>query len=309
MRKIVLLLALASLPSNSFALDYPDWAFPVTDKNAAPLRDDGLPKHVPGSSKAYTRTQIEDGFNPPDWFPDIHPPMPNVVAHGNGTTVQACAFCHLPTGTGENESANIAGLPTAYLIEQMADFKSGARVGSKTMTAIAKAATADDVQAAASYFASLKPRPWVKVVETATVPKIFIGPENMRLPAPSGSTEPIGSRIIEIPENPELTLDRDPLSGFVAYVPPGSIAKGEEIVSTGDDGKIIPCAVCHGETLRSGDYVPGIAGRQPIYLVRQMYDTVNGDRAGLPAAMMEVTKLMNIDDIVAIAAYLASQPP
>jgi cytochrome c553 len=310
LRQIVLLLAFALLPAKAFALDPPDWAFPVTEKNAPPVKDDGLPKHVPNSAKAYTQTQIDDGFNPPDWLPDIHPPMPQVVAHGEGTDVRGCALCHLPTGTGHDESANLAGLPANYLIEQMADYKSGARKGSGTMTGIGKVITDEDVRAAAAYFSGLKPRPWIRVVETATVPKTFVGAGNKRLPSADGATEPIGSRIIEIPEVPERVLDRDPQSGFVAYVPQGSIARGEAIVSTGDGGKTLACAICHGPTYQGLGNVPGIAGRQASYVVRQLFDIQTGDRAGASAALMEqVAAKLSVDDMVAIAAYLASRAP
>lgn len=310
MRKLAFVLALALFPAKAFALDHPDWAFPVTDKNAPAVKDDGLPKHVSGSSKTYTKTQIEDPFNPPDWFPDIHPPMPQVVAHGNGTTVRACALCHLPTGTGHDKSANIAGLPADYIIEQMVDYKSGARKGSGTMTGIGKAITDEEVRAAADYFASLKPRPWIKVVETASVPMTFVGAGNKRLPSADGGSEPIGMRVIEIPEVPELVLDRDPQSGFIAYVPPGSVARGEAIVSSGDSGKTVPCAICHGPTYQGLGKVPGIAGRQATYVVRQLFDIQHGDRAGPSAALMEpVVAKLSLDDMVAIAAYLASRAP
>ena len=192
----------------------------------------------------------------------MHPPMPPVVAHGSGTTVRACAACHLPTGTGHDESAYIAGLPAPYLVRQMADYKSGARKGSGMMTAIAKAISDDDVRAAAEYFASLKPRPWIRVVETDTVPKTYVGPGNKRLRLPGGGTEPIGDRIIEIPEDENVVLNRDPRLGFVAFVPKGSIAKGEALVTTGGNGKTIPCGICHGAALTGLGEVPPIAGRQ-----------------------------------------------
>src|SRR6202042_3267534 len=115
----------------------------------------------------------------------------------------------------------------------MVDYKSGARKGSGSMTAIAKAISEEDVHAAADYFTSLKPRPWIRVVETDTVPKTYIGQGNKRLAHPDGGTEPIGSRIIEIPEDENIVLNRDPRSGFVAYVPKGSLAKGETLVTTG----------------------------------------------------------------------------
>jgi cytochrome c553 len=95
----------------------------------------------------------------------------------------------------------------------------------------------------------------------------------------------------------------------VAYVPKGSIAKGEALVTTGG-GKTIACGTCHGPTLQGIGDVPGIAGRHPNYIVRQMWDIQNGDRAGPSAALMRpvVEKLSN-DDMLAIAAYVASRSP
>ena len=240
----VLLIGLApiAVPILAGAAERPDWAFPVTDKVQPPAPVDEQPHTVPGSDKSYTRKQIDDLFNPPDWYPDMHPPMPQIVAHGEATTVRACGSCHLPTGTGHDESAYIAALPAGYFVRQIVDYKSGARKGSGSMTAIAKAISEDDVHAAADYFASLKPRPWIRVVETDTVPKTYVGQGNKRLRLPGGATEPIGNRIIEIPEDEEVVLNRDPRSGFVAMVPKGSIAKGQVLVKTGAD-KTLPCGV------------------------------------------------------------------
>src|SRR4051794_16061955 len=210
-------------PVMASAADKPDWAFPVTEKvqpNVTP--EDGKPKTAPGSSKSYTRAQVDDLFNAPDWFPDMHPAMPKVVANGNAPNVRACGSCHLPTGTGHDESAYVAGLPAAYFIRQMEDYKSGARKGSGSMATIGQAITADEIKAAADYFASVQPRPWVRVVETDNVPKTYVGPGNKRLAHPAGGTEPLGRRIIQIPEDEEIVLNRDPRKGFVTYVPKGS---------------------------------------------------------------------------------------
>ena len=136
----VFMFASLSFAVGALAADRPDWAFPVTDKAPpATLPDDGKPKSAPGSDRSYTRAQIEDLYNPPDWYPGIHPAMPAVVAHGEAPNVRACAACHLPTGTGHTESANVAGMPAAYLLQQMEDYKTGARKRSGSMLAIAKA--------------------------------------------------------------------------------------------------------------------------------------------------------------------------
>jgi cytochrome c553 len=191
----------------------------------------------------------------------------------------------------------------------MADWKSGDRKFGAIMIALAKTATEAEIKDAANYFASLKPRQWIRVVEAESVPKSFIGPGNKRLVHPAGGTEPMGNRIIEVPENEEDVVYRDPRSGFVAYVPKGSIAKGEALVMTGG-GKTVACGTCHGATLQGVGDVPGIAGRHPNYIVRQMWNIQNGDRAGPSAALMRpvVEKLSN-DDMLAIAAYVASRAP
>src|ERR1700732_1122650 len=142
---------------------FPAWAYPwAPDFKAAP--DDGIPRHVPDSAAAFTITQERDLFFAPDWHPDDHPPMPDIVAHGRQPDVRACGSCHRVEGTGAPENASLAGLPAAYIAAQIADYKNGARkfAGAQRspvllMTAIAKAATEAEAQAAAAYFSSLKP--------------------------------------------------------------------------------------------------------------------------------------------------------
>ena len=289
----------------------PAWAFPVTDKVQPPPKDEDRLHTAPGSPLKLTRAQINDLFNPPDWYPDMHPAMPPVVKSGDKpANVRACASCHLPTGTGHDESAYVAGLPAAYTIRQMADYKTGARKGSGTMTAMAKTITDDEVREAAAYFEQLKPRPWIRVVETDRVPRTYIGPGNKRLAHPDGGTEPLGRRIIEIPEDEEIVLNRDPRSGFVAYVPKGSLVKGRTLVTSGGRGKTIACAICHGPTLQGLGEVPGIAGRHPNYIVRQLWNVQNGERTGPSAALMQaVVQKLSVDDMLVIAAYVASQKP
>jgi cytochrome c553 len=136
-----------------------------------------------------------------------------------------------------------------------------------------------------------------------------VGPGNKRLRLPGGATEPIGNRIIEIPEDEEVVLNRDPRSGFVALVPKGSIAKGQAIVTTGAD-KTPPCTICHGPTLKGLGEVPPIAGRQANYVVRQLFSIQDGSRGGVSSALMQqVVERLTLDDMLAIAAYTASRQP
>jgi cytochrome c553 len=311
MKNIIGILAFVLVPVLAAAAEKPDWAFPVTEKNLPKPRIEGTRmRTVPGSPVTISRAAADDFFNAPDWRPDLHPPMPKVVQYGDkDTQVRACGSCHLPTGNGHDESAYLAGLPVAYIMRQMADWKSGDRKYAGIMVQIAKAATDAELHSAAEYFASVKPRPWIRVVETDIVPKSFVGPGNKRLELPTGGTEPLGNRIIEVPEDEEAVVYRDPISGFVAYVPKGSIAKGEALVTKGD-GKTIPCGTCHGATLQGLGDVPAIAGRHPNYIVRQLWNIQNGDRAGSSAALMKaVVEKLDNDDMLAIGAYVASRAP
>ena len=313
MRKLIGVLALAAAPALAVAAEKPDWAFPVTEKVQPPPRfEAGTARPAPpGSTLSITRAKADDMYDIPNWYPNMYPPMPKIVQYGNkDTQVRACGSCHLPTGTGHDESAYMAGLPASYFIRQMADWKSGDRKYSTTMVAMAKVITDSEIREAADYFASLKPQPWIRVVETDTVPRSYIGPGNKRLIHPDGGTEPLGNRIIEVPEDEEVVVYRDPSSGFVAYVPKASIAKGKELALAGNGGKTIACGICHGRTLQGLGEVPAIAGRHPNYIVRQLWNMQNGERVGTSAALMQqvVEKLSN-DDMLAIAAYVASLTP
>ncbi len=296
------------LAVSAFAADKPDWAFPVTDKTPpVTMPDDGKPKSAPGSDRSYTRAQIEDLFNPPDWYPNIHPAMPNVVAKGEAPNVRACAACHLPTGTGHTESANIAAMPASYLLQQMEDYKTGARKGSGSMLAIAKAISDEGNQAAAAYFASLKQTKWIRVVEAETVPKTYVAGGNKRVIHPDHVFEPLGARIIELAEDENRLLNRDPGAGFVAFVPKGSVEKGRALVES--DGAQA-CAQCHGENNRGAKEIPGLAGRTPTYLVRQLFMFQNGERAGKNAEQMKpIVAKLSVDDMLNMAAYFGSLEP
>jgi cytochrome c553 len=284
---------------------------------AAPAPEDTTLLHVPGSSLGFTKTYIANLFTVPDWFPDAHPPMPDVVAKGNKTDgVQACGYCHLPNGQGRPENQSLTGLPAGYMVQQLSDFKNGLRKSSEPrmgsvslMVRIGKALNDDDAKAAAAYFSSIKPKPWIRVVESDTVPSAHPA-GGLMVRNDGGGTEPIGARIIELAEDQERFELRDPNEGFVAYVPTGSIKKGETLVKTGGGGETMQCTLCHGPDLKGLGNIPSIAGRSPSQMVRQIIDMQTGARNGPQSALMKpvVSKLTN-DDIVAITAYLASLAP
>jgi cytochrome c553 len=178
------------------------------------------------------------------------------------------------------------------------------------MNAIAKEVSDEEARQAAEWFAGLKSTQWTKVIEADTVPVTFVGQGRMRFPKPEGGTEPIGNRIITVPEDIERARSRDPHSGFVAYVPKGSIAKGKALVESGGSGRTIACGICHGDAMKGLGNVPRLAGLHPIYIARQLYLFKDGRRNGVDAQLMKkpVAKLTD-DDILALAAYLGSIAP
>ncbi len=296
----------------------PAWAYtiatPMASGAPATAPDPAESLQVPNSTVRLTRAQLGDLFNPPDWHPDNHPPPPEVVAHGRKPDVRACGYCHYPNGQGRPENSSLAGLPAEYIVQQMADMRAGLRRSADpnmrppaAMLAIAKASTMEEDRSAAAYFASFPFRKWIRVVETATVPKMRIA-GGVHVPTGAGD-EPIGGRIIETPENVAQAEVRDSGSGFIAYVPVGSVAKGKALVSAGGPGRAA-CTACHGDDLKGLGPVPPLAGRSPSYAVRQMFDLQHGVRRGVWAPLMRAAvEPLTLDDMVAIAAYTASLAP
>ncbi|MDB5825521.1 MAG: hypothetical protein JWR21_4225 [Herminiimonas sp.] len=293
----------------------PPSSYPEQPVVSAPP-DDGALKRVPGSAAAMTMTQIRNLNLAPDWYPSDHPPMPSVVSQGRKPDTFACGYCHYPNGQGRPENASLAGLSASYISQQMADFKSGQRKSSEPkmravalMVANAKAVTDEEVMISANYFASIPFKPWVRVVETDTVPKTSVS-GFMLVPVAGGGMEPIGQRVIEVAEDLARTSVRDSRSGFVAYVPIGSIRKGEKLVNANARGATTSCVTCHGIGLKGQGDIPPLAGRSPSYSLRQLYDFQSGARAGKSsAAMREAVSTLTMDDMVSIVAYSASLAP
>jgi cytochrome c553 len=242
--------------------------------------------------------------------------MPGVVGQGRKPKTFACGYCHYPNGQGRPENSSLAGLSAGYIAQQIADYKNNLRKTSEPkmtpppmMVDNAKSATDEDVKISAEYFAALKYQPWIKVIETETVPKTHVV-GFMLVPFEGAAMEPIGQRVIEVAQDVARTALRDSRAGFVAYVPVGSIKKGEALVTTGGRGKTTVCATCHGQGLKGLGDVPPLAGRSPTYTVRQLYDFQSGARAGLLSPLMkESVARLNIEDMISISAYAASLSP
>ena len=293
----------------------PNWAF-IWDPNVKVPAPDDKPNLLPGSSASYSWKQARDLFVAPDWHPGDHGPMPDIVANGRKPDVRACGSCHRAEGTGGPENSNLAGLPVSYFVQQIADFNSGARKMSgpdspaKTfMIGSVKGVTDAEVLVAAQYYSALKPTRNVKVVEAETIPKI--GEARMFFTkSPGGGIEPLGRRIVEFPDNNEQFELRDTHSTFTAYVPVGSVAKGEALAKTGGSGTTLACGICHGPALKGIGPIPRIAGRSPTYIVRQLYEFKTGGRSASAGALMkQVVEKLTPEDIIALAAYVGSLEP
>lgn len=262
---------------------------------------------VPGSKLKVKQKDIDNTFGSIDWFPQDHGKMPPVVAQGRPPKLWSCSACHAPTGVGGPDSAAIAGLPAAYIAQQFEEFRSGRRscaVAKGTscfgeMKTIAEAASPEDVKQAAAYFSAQPYRSRIRVIEAAMVPKTQVG--SFFLVRRPGS-EPIGQRIIELPDNAARENAGDWRNPITAYVPPGSIARGKALVE-----KAPACTSCHGAHLQGMGIMPPLAGRSPSYMVRQLYDIQYGFRTGPAVAPMKpVVAHLTPSDRLAIAAYLAS---
>jgi cytochrome c553 len=242
--------------------------------------------------------------------------MPTMVAHGRKPDIYACGLCHLTNGQGTHGTVNLAGLSAAYIVQQMEEMKSGRRrssdlrrPGIQLMVNVASHATASDIEQAAVYFSSLHFRPWIRVVESRTVPKTRAAYWGWLDAIPHGGVEAIGQRIIELAEDPFRAGRYDPSSGFVANVPVGSLKRGKALVLT-SLGRTNSCESCHGHDLRGVGDVPPLAGRFPSYLARQLWDIKTGSRSGPTVALMQApVAQLSEADIVDITAYLASRHP
>jgi len=270
---------------------------------------------IPDSDQKLPLSRINDTFNAPDWHPADHGAMPEIVANGRKPKVIACAFCHTPTGQGRPENAAIAGLPEAYIKEQLEAYRSGERqpVGpdyykpTHAMYALAQKLTDEDIEASAKYFSQLKLGRRVYVVESLNIPRAE--PSDWIYKQVDGS-EDLEDRLLEVAPDITRHQHRDDRMQYTAYAPPGALFRGKALATSGDKGSTQACVTCHGPKLGGTDKGPPIAGRSPTYLLRQLIGFRNGLRTNEAAKPMaaEVEKL-ELKDMVALAAYVGSLYP
>ena len=293
----------------------PAWAYPIAPKEYVPPKDDGTVRHVQGSDIGFTLTEIRDLFFARDWFPKGHAPMPSIVATGRQPNLRPCGVCHRPEGVGGPENASLAGLPADYIVRQVNEYRAGTRTtGVKDrahvfrMISALKELSDDEIKQAAAYYAAMKLPARIKVIESDTVPTTYV-PNWYFTSNLDGKTEPLGERIIEMPDDEENFVNRDARVTFTAYVPLGSIARGKALVD-GKDERIPACNACHGEDLKGMGDIPPIAGRSPSMVMRQLYEFKHAIRQGAMSEPMKAnTQPMTIPAMTAISAYLATLTP
>ncbi|WP_304165983.1 c-type cytochrome [Phenylobacterium aquaticum] len=292
------------------------WAYPDGPEAPIPPAPPG-PQTLPGSSRTFTQAELSDDSHVVDWSPQDHPPAPQSVTSRRPGGPLPCAECHLYSGTGFVGAADLNGLPAAYIVQQVGEFRAGRRVSAQQprradteeMIAVAKAVTDAELAQAAAYYASLPRRPFVRVVEADTAPAVKPSPWGWMDLVEGAPAQPLNGAIVEVAESwPRMAL-HDPHAGIVDYVPRGSIARGEALVRSGGPGGQ-PCASCHGGDLKGRDGAPPLAGRAPAYLARMLWDIRSGARSG-PAVAQMLVPASGLSDaqITDITAYLASKAP
>jgi cytochrome c553 len=323
----VLIVPAASMPVSAIAASIedagnpgvPTWVFPLNPAGPpSPQPYDNVRQlRVPKSKATFTEAELNDLFSAPDWHPTSHSAMPPIVAHGHPPDVYACGYCHTAGGQGRPENASLAGLPAAYIMNQVADFKSGARSSAwrgpyrpvDRMIHAVTHASAEELSAAAEYFAAQTLQPRVVVVERERVPRTRVVGWVYAAEKARGS-EPLGQRLLEFAPDESRHENRDDEMRYVAYVPPGSISRGKRIALAGRDSPATACASCHGPQLRGVGPIPPIAGRSPTYIIRQLLAFQTGARSGATGLPMRaVVKDVTISSMIDVAAYAASLRP
>jgi len=292
------------------------WAFPG-EGAGAPEPSASTVQHLPDIDASFTQGQIDDLFHAADWRPSDHPPAPAAVTTGKQPDAMACGYCHLMTGMGRPENAALAGLPADYIVRQVTELRSGDRISPSAswtpaalMRQTAHGVSDADLAAAAGYFAKLPFTSRVQVIEAARAPRAVAADFVYRLDFDlhKAPPEPIGARIMEGPLNWSLFELRDPRTVYVAFVPPGSLAKGATLAKRGDS-QARPCVSCHGPALTGTPAAPPIAGRSPTYIFRQLYAFKTNVRNGtLAEPMKSVVGQLSTPDMIDLAAYVGSQP-
>ena len=292
----------------------PAWLYPVNPQHdSRPEPDPEAIRRVPGSAAHYTDAQVDDLFIAPDWHPQEHASAPAVVSRGRPPETYACGYCHRVTGAGAPENSHLAGLPAAYIRQQLEDVRTGARRSSRPeripqdfMAVVARSASEAEIDEAARWFAAQAPLANLRVVESLLAPSVHVEDWKLMADRPLRRA-PLGHRLLELPDDPQDFTSRDTRARFTVYAPIGSVKRGRVLAQhAGPTG----CTACHGPRLQGMGTAPPLVAQSPSYLLRQLVDFATGARHGpQAAAMIAVAQTLSLDDMIAAAAYAASLSP
>lgn len=292
------------------------WAYPTAPDGTAELKLGRGPFKAPNGALLSGDAISKMSVKAMDWAPKLHPPAPAVVlgpARKNGPA--PCAECHSHAGEGLVNIPDLAGLRAEYIIEQLHAFRSGDRgsarpdrVEFQVMAQVARAVSAPEIRAAADYFAKTPRRARIKVAEADIAPRTAVERFGWLYRSGPGA-QPLNAGIVEVPQSLAGVYLYDPNVPQLAYVPKGALARGAVLVRTGGPGGQ-PCSQCHGATLRGTAIAPPLAGRDPSYLARALWDIRSGARHGGKVALMrQPANGLDPKQITDVAAYLASLTP
>lgn len=268
--------------------------------------------HIKGSSVTMTMAEAMNYWTAPRLVSRFAPGHAGGGARWASSEPRACGYCHLPDGRGRPENATLAGLPAEYIIAQVKALASNTRLsanpGSATnsMHKVAAATRDDELEEAAPLQRHPLRQPQSRGGGHARAAHPH---RHGALRARRRGSRADWGRLIEIPEDTQRHELHDPTVRYITYVPPGSLARGRRLVTRGPDGPTTACASCHGPTLEGVGLVPGIRGRNPSYILRQLLNFRGGARRDAGAApMLPVAASLGVDDMVGIAAYVGSLP-
>ncbi len=293
------------------------WAYPVASPGTPPTDEGPGPFRTPAGALV-TRAQLEAMARTlPDWAPGEHPPAPAIIRGPlpkDGPS--PCAECHGLAGMGGVNLPDLAGLPAPYIEEQLHAFRSGARdsssphwLATSLMIAEARSLSEAQIRQAAAYYAATPRRPRMQVIETDVAPATRIERFGWLYRAGTG-VQPLNGRVIEVPSSLVQVALWDPALKQIVYAPKGAIARGEAVARSGG-GAGQPCAACHRADFRgmAGDGPP-LAGRDPSYLARMLWDIHTGARRGPSVALMQrPAQGLTPRQITDVSVYLASLKP
>jgi cytochrome c553 len=95
-------------------------------------------------------------------------------------------------------------------------------------------------------------------------------------------------------------ISRQPRQSYASAADGGNLAQGANLYE-------VNCASCHGARGEGDDAatVPMLAGQHPAYLLRQMYDSVDGRRPSLAKQHAQRIKPLDFEQLRAIADFLS----